>query len=407
ADRPRVPRVGDDFPSHDAEGERAGEAAAPEDRHRCTRRHRRETRAPHGYVRSFARALPGAQWIGRARPPEAGRKGEAGGRVICGRLAQRRIGNTAFQRHARACRGHPRLTVAPRSKTWMAGTKPAMTEKRRSIAPRKKPKSALAAFVVDRELARNVGTPEVERILRLVVGGRPAFVLRDVVDVAGIFRETAPRITHVVEIVRAQHMTAKTPALGPAFVVHAHGAEADVVEAGDVPTAMVEAGRARLHQSEQMMVAAVDAVHESDEVGGAVRQAQAKRALVELDRLQYVAGEDENVRQAARPHRRGFRTRAGAGLAGGNAHPLTLGLPVGRHFGPDLDLDQHALMVAEPEAIALETGRRIDQLDALVLNARLQARQVIGVAAERQMMQRLGLDAFNDGAPAVILAEGL
>src|SRR5690242_21325707 len=30
-------------------------------------------------------------------------------------------------RHARACRGHPRLATMAESKTWMAGTSPAMT----------------------------------------------------------------------------------------------------------------------------------------------------------------------------------------------------------------------------------------------------------------------------------------
>jgi hypothetical protein len=31
-------------------------------------------------------------------------------------------------RHARACRGHPRLIGASESKAWVAGTSPAMTE---------------------------------------------------------------------------------------------------------------------------------------------------------------------------------------------------------------------------------------------------------------------------------------
>src|SRR5262249_46610081 len=35
--------------------------------------------------------------------------------------------SATFRRHARACRGHPRLSISRRSKTWMAGTGPAMT----------------------------------------------------------------------------------------------------------------------------------------------------------------------------------------------------------------------------------------------------------------------------------------
>src|SRR5580700_1013701 len=37
------------------------------------------------------------------------------------------IAGTPIRRHARACRGHPRLQGDPRSKAWMAGTSPAMT----------------------------------------------------------------------------------------------------------------------------------------------------------------------------------------------------------------------------------------------------------------------------------------
>jgi hypothetical protein len=63
-------------------------------------------------------------------------------------------------------------------------------------------------------------------------------------------------------------------------------------------------------------------------------------------------------------------------------------------------------MVAEPETIAFETRRRVDQLDAFALDARLQPRDVLGVTAERQMMQRLGF-AFDDGTPAVVMTESL
>src|SRR4029079_11243826 len=88
--------------------------------------------------------------------------------------------------------------------------------------------SALAAFVVDRKFARHLRTPEIKRILRLVIGGRPTLVLRNVVDIARIFGEAAPRVAHVVEIVGAKHMPPETPAFGPALVVHAHGAQADI-----------------------------------------------------------------------------------------------------------------------------------------------------------------------------------
>jgi hypothetical protein len=67
-------------------------------------------------------------------------------------------------------------------------------------------------------------------------------------------------------------------------------------------------------------------------------------------------------------------------------------------------LDQHILMIAEPEAVALEARWRIDQLDAAALNARFEPRQVLGVAAKREMVQRLAL-AFHHRTPAVFVAE--
>jgi hypothetical protein len=50
------------------------------------------------------------------------------------RVTDRRLGPalpTAQVRHARPCAGHPRLSLRRGFKTWMAGTSPAMTSKRR------------------------------------------------------------------------------------------------------------------------------------------------------------------------------------------------------------------------------------------------------------------------------------
>ena len=96
------------------------------------RRHRRETRAPHG-ARPTIRSSASACSMGWAHTTaETGRKGEAGGGVSC---AVARAHGELHQRHARACRGHPRLTVSPRSKTWMAGTRPAMTRIDAALRP--------------------------------------------------------------------------------------------------------------------------------------------------------------------------------------------------------------------------------------------------------------------------------
>ena len=57
-------------------------------------------------------------------------------RAACATPAHRNSGwFSSFPRHARACRGHPRLTDRLATKTWMAGTSPAMTTQRAHTTP--------------------------------------------------------------------------------------------------------------------------------------------------------------------------------------------------------------------------------------------------------------------------------
>ena len=87
-----------------------------------------------------------------------------------------------------------------------------------------------------------------------------------------------------MEIIRAQHVPAKAPALGPALVMHPHRAEADIIHAGNIPAAMVKARRDGFYQCEKVMIAAVDPVHERDEIGSAIGKPKTKRTLIEFDR---------------------------------------------------------------------------------------------------------------------------
>src|SRR2546426_2076744 len=70
----------------------------------------------------------------------------------------------------------------------------------------------------------------------------PVLVDWDVVDVAGILRITAPWIADVVEVVGAEHVTAKSPALSEALFGHVACADADVVQGAHIPTEVVQAG---------------------------------------------------------------------------------------------------------------------------------------------------------------------
>jgi hypothetical protein len=177
-------------------------------------------------------------------------------------------------------------------------------------------------------------------------------------------------------------MPAEAPAFRPAFVMHAHRAEADIIHTRDIPAAMMKARRGGFHQGQKVMVAAVDSVHEGNEVGGTIGKPKTKRTLVELDRLGNVTGKDQDVREPARTHRGSFLSRGCAGGSCEDGDPLAVRFPVGRHLAPDFHFDQHAFMVAEPETIAFEARRRVDKLDALLFDARFQARKVVGIATK-------------------------
>ena len=78
----------------------------------------------------------------------------------------------------------------------------------------------------------------------------------------------------------------------------------------------------------------------------------------------------------------------------------------GETFGSDLDLEQETGRIAQPEAVALEAARRIDEFDAARLGAFLQIGQIVRIAAEREMVERLAL-SLPHHAPALVVAECL
>src|SRR5262245_25368513 len=73
-------------------------------------------------------------------------------------------------------------------------------------------------LVIEREISGWHRAPHVERILGRVIGALPIVIDRDVVDVRRVFGVAAPRVAHVVEIVRAEHVAAHAPAGDVAFV---------------------------------------------------------------------------------------------------------------------------------------------------------------------------------------------
>lgn len=74
-----------------------------------------------------------------------------------------------------------------------------------------------------------------------------------------------------MEIIRTEHMTSESPPSGVALVRHVHGAKTDVIDRTNIPTQMMQARSLSLGEGKQMMIAAVNTVHEGDSIIRSVR----------------------------------------------------------------------------------------------------------------------------------------
>src|SRR5947207_13585225 len=98
-------------------------------------------------------------------------------------------------------------------------------------------------FGVVYEVVGRRGTPLVERVLGGKVAGRPGHPRGNEIDFCGVLGERSPRVSHVVKIIRAEHVAAGAPAFAVATVTHLLPAEPDLVHAQHVPGAVVPAAR--------------------------------------------------------------------------------------------------------------------------------------------------------------------
>ena len=70
---------------------------------------------------------------------------------------------------------------------------------------------------------------------------------------------------------RAEHVAPEPPAVGEALLGHVARADADVVDRADVPAQMVQTRPVRFDEGYHVVIAAVDAVHESNKIARTVR----------------------------------------------------------------------------------------------------------------------------------------
>src|SRR6185312_4728347 len=135
-------------------------------------------------------------------------------------------------------------------------------------------------LVIVNEVLGDVRAPGIEGIVRWMVSRGPVAGRGNVVDIGGVFAEASPRILNVVEVIRAEHVSAQAPALRKALFEHVRGAGADLVDRAHVPAEMMVAGGVGTREGDHVMIAAVNAVQESNIVAGMIGQPHPEHASV-------------------------------------------------------------------------------------------------------------------------------
>lgn len=166
-------------------------------------------------------------------------------------------------------------------------------------------------LVIENEVFGHVGAPNIERIFDRVIGSWPTRTWFDIVNVIGVLRVAVPRITDICKVVGTKDMTPDTPPASVARAFHLRHASADIIQAANAPTAMVQTAAIRLRQSDQVMITAVRRMHESDHIPRSIGQTKSQHVFVELEAMRDIRGEQKNVGQIQRPHWANFAARRG------------------------------------------------------------------------------------------------
>src|SRR3546814_12232693 len=117
-----------------------------------------------------------------------------------------------------------------------------------------------------------------------VVSRRPFAISRNKIDISRIFAVAAPGVANIIKRIRAENVTPEPPAACEASECHLAGTETDLLDRTDIPALMVHPRMVRHNQREQMVIAAVRPVKEGDCGTAAVRQTEAKRLFIIIDR---------------------------------------------------------------------------------------------------------------------------
>jgi hypothetical protein len=167
---------------------------------------------------------------------------------------------------------------------------------------------------------------------------------------------------------------------------------------------MMQSGSVRLREREHVVVAAVRAVHERDDLTRVIRKAQAKHVAVERHRAHDIRREHEDVRQVTRVGGRGLRARGRRRFA---VHALArrIAPAIGRDLVGAHDLDRDAFGIGDPHAFVVGEPMRRSRRHAERAQALDQRVVVFRVCAERDVLQPLAARALVNRCPAMRMPE--
>ena len=201
-------------------------------------------------------------------------------------------------------------------------------------------------------------------------------------------------------------MATKSPAAVVAFLEHVHGADADFGDRADVPAVVVVPRRARFREGDHVVIAPMHAVHESDNVAGAIRETKAENARIKIDGSGNVGGEQQRVRQStgARSGRRAAIWRAA--LTAGRRHNAEARFFIRRGLCRDPGFHQISVLIVKPDIAGLKMLRRIDARDAEVLKPFGEGLKILLEQAEGKIAEFFPR-TFADADPAMRRALGI
>src|SRR3546814_7107058 len=122
---------------------------------------------------------------------------------------------------------------------------------------------------------------------------------------------------------------------------------------------MVHPRMVRHNQREQMVIAAVRPVKEGDCGTAAVRQTEAKRLFIIIDRTTDISGEQRKMRQITGVNLGSFRVGYGASQARTHRSCFETALGTGRRLFSDADVERQTVERSEEHTSELQSLMRI------------------------------------------------